>query len=250
MAWARVDDQWFAHRKVVGLSLAARGLWTTVLSWSCAQRSPDVPSHMARFLAGGDDIDGLADELVTAGLWLEVEGGWEIHDWQEYQGKSLSEKRADAGAKGGRASGEARREASAKQPKQDDEAGSEAGTRPGPSRPDPALPDPTEQQLDEFGEIYPRRDRMKWGGTSRGQVAKSWQKLTDDQRQAALAGARHYAAYVQQPGAPTVAMATTWLNQQRWEQFQEPRHVDTQARASPPVNGTRHVDHFATTERF
>lgn len=140
MAWARVDDQWFAHRKVVGLTLAARGLWTTVLSWSCAQKSADVPAHMVRFLAGGEDIDGLAEELVAAGLWIPNGDGWEIHDWSEYQGKSLSEKRAEAGRAGGKASGEARREATAKQTKQADEANGEAGTRPGPSRPDPAQP--------------------------------------------------------------------------------------------------------------
>ncbi len=140
MAWARVDDQWFAHRKVVTLTLAARGLWTTVLSWSCAQRSDHVPTHMARFLAGGDDIDDLAQELVDAGLWIEADDGWYIHDWAEYQDKSLSEKRSEAGAKGGKASGEARREATTKQTKQPDEANDEAGALPGPSRPGPTQP--------------------------------------------------------------------------------------------------------------
>lgn len=138
MAWARVDDQWFAHRKVVTLTLAARGLWTTVLSWSCAQKTAHVPGHMARFLAGGEPVDALADELVVAGLWIATEGGWDIHDWDEYQGRSLSEKRAEAGRAGGKASGEARREANGKQTKQADEADDEAGALalPGPTRPE------------------------------------------------------------------------------------------------------------------
>jgi hypothetical protein len=150
MPWAKVDDQWFAHRKVVGLSLGARGLWTTVLSWSCAQRSPQIPEHMVTFLAGGDPAAyDLALELVAVGLWVETDDGWEIHDWREYQEKSLSEKRADAGRRGGKASGEARRsndstddEATAKQTKQPDEANDEAGALPGPSRPDPTREEP------------------------------------------------------------------------------------------------------------
>lgn len=141
MAWAKVDDQWFAHRKVVGLSLAARGLWTTVLSWSCAHRSPHVPTHMARFLTGGEDIDGPVRELVAAGLWIEQDDGWRIHDWAEYQEKSTSEKRAEAGSKGGKRSGEVRREASdeanGKQNEVASEANGEAGTHPVPARPDP-----------------------------------------------------------------------------------------------------------------
>jgi len=139
MPWAKVDDQWFAHRKVVGLSLAARGLWTTVLSWSCAQRTDHVPRHMVVFLAGGDpEVMGLAADLVDSGLW-KVNGidGWVIHDWHEYQERTLSEKRSEAGSKGGRASGEARREANGKQTEVASEADDEAGALPGPSLPGP-----------------------------------------------------------------------------------------------------------------
>ena len=149
MAWAKVDDQWFAHRKVVGISLAARGLWATVLSWSCAQRTAHIPEHMARFVAGGANIDGLVGELVDAGLWVAEGDGWTIHDWSEYQDKTLSEKRAEAGRKGGLASAETRKptpdepknEANAKQTKQTYEASGEAGTHPGPARPVPSQPD-------------------------------------------------------------------------------------------------------------
>jgi hypothetical protein len=83
VAWAKVDDGWFAHRKVVQISLAARGLWTTVLSWSCAERTSYVPGHMARFLAVDQEIEGLAAELVSAGMWHVTDGGWTIHDWSK-----------------------------------------------------------------------------------------------------------------------------------------------------------------------
>ena len=97
MAWARVDDGWWSHPKVMGLSLEARGLWISALSWSCAQRKSKVPSQFVRMVGA---VEGQADELVGAGLWRPVQGGWEIHDWAEYQDRSLSEKRADAGRKG------------------------------------------------------------------------------------------------------------------------------------------------------
>jgi hypothetical protein len=202
MAWAKVDDQWFAHRKVVGLSLAARGLWTTVLSWSCAQRSPLVPTHMVAFLAGGQDITAEVGELVDAGLWIadDVLGGWTIHDWAEYQDKSLSEKRSEAGKKGGTASGEARRkqtdEPNAKQTKQTDEANAEAGALPGPSRPGPTRPEtrgarkraaqlpdgwrPDDLTLAKLRQKYPHLDldreleQFRDHAASKGRTAKDW----------------------------------------------------------------------------
>lgn len=143
MAWARVDDGWWSHPKVMDLSLPARGLWVSALSWSCHQRKDIVP---VRFLAivGASLSD--ADELVEAGLWLSVEGGWRIHDWSQYQEMSVSEKRAESGRKGGKSSGRTRRAGS--KPKQTDEANvkqtevaSEANSEAGPSHPYPSLPD-------------------------------------------------------------------------------------------------------------
>lgn len=95
--WARVDDMWWSHPKVLGLSLAARGLWVTALSWSCGQRRDFVPEAFVGMLTGEASV---TDELVRVGLWREAEGGWLIHDWATYQDLSLSEKRADAGRRG------------------------------------------------------------------------------------------------------------------------------------------------------
>lgn len=143
MAWAKIDDGWWAHPKVMGLSLSASGLWARALSWSCHQRRDHVP---VGFLAMVGADHEHADELVEAGLWRESDdGGWVIHDWAEYQEKSLSEKRAEAGRKGGKASGRARREATdeptdeanGKQTEVASEADDEAGTHPVPSQPVP-----------------------------------------------------------------------------------------------------------------
>lgn len=108
MAWAKVDDGWWCHPKVMGLGLAARGLWVSALSWSCAQRRDVVPASFVAMVGGSNDE---ANALADAGLWVADGGGWRIHDWAQYQELSISEKRAEAGAKGGKRSGEARRRA-------------------------------------------------------------------------------------------------------------------------------------------
>jgi hypothetical protein len=124
--WARVDDGWWCHRKVMALSLAARGLWISALSWSCAQRDDVVPLSFVLKEANGKQDE--ANELANAGLWIACNEGWRIHQWSDYQDKSLSEKRAEAGRKGGQAS------RSTKQTPSKTEANGQAG---------PSLPVPT-----------------------------------------------------------------------------------------------------------
>lgn len=237
--WAKVDDGWWCHPKVMGLSLPARGLWISALSWSCAQRLDEVPTQ---FLAMVQADEALAAELVAAGLWIEADGGWRIHDWAEYQELTKSEKRAEAGRKGGIRSGESRRRKSKQteantapdqpkrrsKPKQTapaSEANAEAGTRPVPSRPVPTQETlsaevelaavPPVDQFEEFWSVYPRR-------RDRGHAEKAWAKAikiaTADE---IIAGAERYAAEQTRPLArgewrPDTAYAATWLNGKRW----------------------------------
>ena len=234
MAWAKVDDQWFAHRKVVGLSLEARGLWTTVLSWSCAQRTPHVPAHMARFLAGGRDVTSPADELVDVGLWVENGDGWVIHDWSDYQDKSLSEKRAEAGAKGGKASGETRAkqtdEATAKQTKQADEANNEAGALPDPALPDLEKPSPSDDGFEDFWEAYPRHHDTKalGGGGNKKTAKKRWASLSKAKRDEIMEAVVPYAKLCQ-PDGQKPKHAERFLVNEAWKPYLP------SARGSPPA---------------
>ena len=144
MTWARVDDAWWSHRKVIGLDLEARGLWVSGLSYACHQRDPVIPSA-ALMLMRGDD--GVAERLVTAGLWSRDGDGSRIHDWDDYQ--SVSAKRAEAGRKGGERSGEAR---APKQTEPANEANvllhesnqfaSTKQAQPNPTQPDPTVAEP------------------------------------------------------------------------------------------------------------
>jgi len=251
MPWARVDDQWWAHRKVLPLSLAARGLWTTCLSWSCAQRTDTVPDALVDMVGGDADTAG---ELEAAGLWIRVDGGWQIHDWAEYQEKSVSEKRAEAGAKGGRSS---KQEANAKQNGSTDTSNGEANEQAGaPSRPVPAQPE--EQPLvdadtstvdddgfNDFWTAYPRGPAGKPGGDgSKKKARQRWRRMTQQQRDQALVGVKHYAAYIAQPDAPRPCMATTWLNEQRWDQWQQPAQPSAR-NGIPTIGRDQPVDYFA-----
>lgn len=141
MTWARVDDAWWCHPKVLTLDLDARGLWVSALSWSCQQSTDQIPDAIVRMC--GDDGTA-AKKLVVAGLWDESDdGGWVIHDWDDYQSERA--KKAAAGRKGGKKSGESRR-ASKQDDEADDGASHEAepgaSDEAGPTRPVPSLPNP------------------------------------------------------------------------------------------------------------
>lgn len=111
MAWARVDDAFDDHEKVLTLldhdeGAAAVGLWTLCLTWAHRNtrrrgKTPGLlPSTLPRRFLGARGRD-LADLLVEVRLWEEVDGGWMIHDFADYlPGKEVSEARAAAGRRG------------------------------------------------------------------------------------------------------------------------------------------------------
>lgn len=211
MPWGRVDDSWWCHPKVLGLSMAARGLWTTGLSWSCQMRRDVLPTSFVSMVVGLDDRD-VVHELVAAGLWVEVDQGWRIHDWSEYQERSLSEKRAEAGRKGGlksrpvttmEANGKQTEVASQSKP----EAKAEAGTRPVPSQTrntKPIVPTDVDtpttsktrtrrppaytDEFNRFWQAYPRHpaNGTPGGGGTKTEAFTEWVKLSDEDQTRAL----------------------------------------------------------------
>jgi hypothetical protein len=199
--WGRVDDGWWCHPKVLPLSNAACGVWIKVLSWSCAQRSSFVPEYLLPLVQGSK---AEANELVGTGLWREVDEGWEIHDWASYQDLSLSERRAEAGRKGGVASGESRRET------KQTEATVEAGTHPIPSHPIPSV-EPT--GFPDFWSLYPRK-------TGKQAARTAWVKAlrvaeAADITAALAAQVPLFPAMVKR-GGDFRPHPATWLNEHRW----------------------------------
>lgn len=130
MPWARYDDRLPTNRKVAWLraqgesGIAAVGLHLLANTWSRHEGMQGfIPSYMPEQLAGKTGAK-LADLLAEAGMFDPVEGGWLIHDYDEFSPKGdeglsaaektalLSKVRAEAGRKGGKASVAAKQTAS------------------------------------------------------------------------------------------------------------------------------------------
>lgn len=107
MAWFKVDDQLAFHPKAVAAGNAAMGLWVRAGAYASAHLTDGkIAKRMATAMAT-DMAEVMA--LVEAGLWTEVEDGYQIHDWDDWQPdaeterqrrRELSEKRKAAGRKG------------------------------------------------------------------------------------------------------------------------------------------------------
>jgi hypothetical protein len=89
MAWVKIDDQLPNHVKVAYLEdmvLPALGLNMLALCWCNSQLTDGfIPEAQVRRLAGNARWLPLAEVLVKAGFWEEVDGGYQIHDYLDYQ---------------------------------------------------------------------------------------------------------------------------------------------------------------------
>jgi len=93
VAWFRLSDDFSTHPKIIGLSDAAHR--SLIASYCYAARhltDGAIVNAAARVLAAPK----VQRELVTAGLWDEVAGGFLIHDYLDYNptGDEVREKKA------------------------------------------------------------------------------------------------------------------------------------------------------------
>lgn len=108
MSWAKIDDQFPDHPKILAVGPLAAWLFVCGLCY-CARLLTDgfIPRGQIRRLADVDNAPELADRLVECGLWEVCEGGWRIHDYLDYNPSrertlATREARASAGSKGGK----------------------------------------------------------------------------------------------------------------------------------------------------
>jgi hypothetical protein len=110
MPWFKVDDGFHSHPKAIAAGTPAIGLWTLCGSWSSDQlKDGFVPTAVA--LRYG--TRAMCKALVSAGLWLVVDGGYQFHDWGDRnplkeQVDAIRDVKRRAGQAGGRASGQTR----------------------------------------------------------------------------------------------------------------------------------------------
>lgn len=95
MTWFKVDDGFWSHPKTFGLSDAAVALWVRAGSY-CGKHLTDGYVD-ARFLTLLQGSVTAAEELVDAGLWTVVDGGYSFHDWKDCQdSREAVERRREA----------------------------------------------------------------------------------------------------------------------------------------------------------
>lgn len=84
MPWFRVDDSFYDHPKVFDAPDCAVALWVRAGTWAARNLTDGfVPSGMlARFTS---DPGTATRELVHRGMWGKVKGGYQFHDWHDYQ---------------------------------------------------------------------------------------------------------------------------------------------------------------------
>lgn len=111
MAWARFDDDVLDNAKLTMVSDLAAHLWWKCIVWSRKQKTNGVvPRHVIATLVRARKPELLAKELVeaiplgkSAGLFEAIDGGWKIHDFEDFgpqQREELSDARAEAGRRG------------------------------------------------------------------------------------------------------------------------------------------------------
>jgi hypothetical protein len=119
MPWVKIDDQFHSNPKVVAAGAEAVALYIVALSWCGAYLTDGfIPAGQVRRLALSNHYEEATKRLVEVGLWHEVDGGYEIHDYLEYnptaeEVKESKQARAEAGRRGGLASVKSRRRAKA-----------------------------------------------------------------------------------------------------------------------------------------
>lgn len=94
MAWVRIHDNAMTHPKIIGLSDGAFRAWVGGLSYAQIHLTDGLLPKVCLTLS----MARRAAELVSAGLWEAVDGGYRIHDfleWNDAKGVVL-QKREDA----------------------------------------------------------------------------------------------------------------------------------------------------------
>lgn len=107
MAWARLDDRWHDHPKVIAAGLEASGLWAMCLTWAHrSRRGSDRPGFVPKEVVSrfaGSKANRLGCKLTEVGLFEVADGGWMIHDFTSYLPKYDPKQAAAAGRKGAEA---------------------------------------------------------------------------------------------------------------------------------------------------
>lgn len=105
MTWVKIDDRFYGHRKAMRAwrTRGALGLHLLALTY-CASHETDGlvdEAFVAEKLPGVREHDRTVTALIDAGLWEPTDGGWQIHDYLNYNPSAaeLAERRRKEAAR-------------------------------------------------------------------------------------------------------------------------------------------------------
>jgi hypothetical protein len=210
MAWFKVDDGWWSHPKTLQLSPQAIALWVRAGSWSCQHLTDGFISDSTLTLFGYKSV--ASRDLVEAGFWEKADGGFQFHDWADYQEKSeiVRERRERAR--------ERMRAVRANKAETNGEVRS-TPTRPDPTRPvepkgstNPHPPAPPSEFMDEFTDWYFQYPRKE----SQPAAIKAYKEARNKvSAEVLILGAKRYAEDPNRQQRYT-KMPATWLKNECW----------------------------------
>jgi hypothetical protein len=240
MPWVRLDENFAQHPKVLQAGPLGMAMHVSALCY-CNRHLTDgfVPKQIASMLLDlsglamrmwdGDMVGGgqdatwelIIEDLVGAGLWEPVKGGWLIHDYLDYQPSKqqiqrVREIRSEVGRKGG----EAKSKQIAKQ-----NSGNGAGKSPGKIEAK-VCPDPVPDTVSPKKESHARADALaefeRWYESyprkkSRGAAERAYRaarKIATAEE--LLAGVERFKATLNGTEPRFIAHPASWLNGKRW----------------------------------
>lgn len=87
LPWVRMDSSWYENDKFAALledrKIAAVVAYWAGLAWSGGNGKGGFVPRLSLYTIRA--TAKIAADLVDVGLWVPVEGGWMIHDYDEYQ---------------------------------------------------------------------------------------------------------------------------------------------------------------------
>ena len=205
--------------KFIALSVEAKWAYVEMVIYSRRQLTDGFLANAVALAKWGASVclELLENDPVNPSL-IEVENGYQIHDFAKHQTtkediKSLSEKRKAAGRKGGLASAQAKAKQVLKQ--NGSKIKPETETESKRSSSNAARSTPYTDEFLDWYKHYPRK-------VGKGAAAKAYGKLTADER-ATLNDITHtYAASVQDSEERFIPHPATWLNERRFDDHTEP----------------------------
>lgn len=164
MVWAKLDDQYPRHKKILAAGAEGLALDVAGICWSNAEGTDGfIPDYALTILYPVKNHAKVAARLVELGRWErdDARSGWHIHDFHDFNptadaAADVKAKRAEAGRRGGQASASAKAQASA-------QAGVKQNGNPVPPKGVSTKPLSVgyPDDFEEFWRIYPRKEAKK-----------------------------------------------------------------------------------------